>query len=311
MRCANSPSARQAELLHLRRDLRRGGDHRRLHRPQRRAGRRFRDRRRARLPAVLPLPAVAKGLADVAASARCSRHEEQESRAAQLARRGRALLRQLPRQSRPARAHPQPGDARGAGARWRATLLFTPAGHPLRLLRHRAGAERHGGRARRAGPVGRMNRCARRCGASPAPSTPRRRPSAPCRPSSRCAGASRRSASAGSISARSAATAPISAIPWAPAGLVAFSRILADREVLVVANTGTQGFAGAVLLDRDINAAPRPMRLAYSNLGYRHCDAAAGPGGALLRAGAGGGAGPGRRAGCRAGAGRGAVFVPG
>jgi glycosidase len=50
-------------------------------------------------------------------------------------------------------------------------------------------------------------------------------------------------------------------------GLVAFSRILADREVLVVANTGARGFTGAVVLDRDIHAAPRPLRLAYSNLG--------------------------------------------
>jgi glycosidase len=50
-------------------------------------------------------------------------------------------------------------------------------------------------------------------------------------------------------------------------GLVAFSRILSDREVLVVANTGTNRFSGAVLVDRDINASPRQMRVAYSNLG--------------------------------------------
>jgi glycosidase len=50
-------------------------------------------------------------------------------------------------------------------------------------------------------------------------------------------------------------------------GLVAFSRILADREVLVVANTGARGFTGSVVLDRDIHAAPRLLRLAYSNLG--------------------------------------------
>jgi glycosidase len=51
-----------------------------------------------------------------------------------------------------------------------------------------------------------------------------------------------------------------------PGGVVAFSRILSDREVLVVANTGGQRFSGAVLMDRDINATPRRMVTAYSNL---------------------------------------------
>jgi glycosidase len=50
-------------------------------------------------------------------------------------------------------------------------------------------------------------------------------------------------------------------------GIVAFSRILSDREVLVIANTGAQEFAGAVIVDRDINAEPRAMSVAYSNLG--------------------------------------------
>jgi glycosidase len=50
-------------------------------------------------------------------------------------------------------------------------------------------------------------------------------------------------------------------------GLVAFSRILGDREVVVVANTGPNRFDGAVLVDRDIHATPRRMRIAYSNLG--------------------------------------------
>ena len=39
-----------------------------------------------------------------------------------------------------------------------------------------------------------------------------------------------------------------------------------DWEVLVVANTGTQQFSGAVLVDRDINATSRQMRVAHSNL---------------------------------------------
>lgn len=50
-------------------------------------------------------------------------------------------------------------------------------------------------------------------------------------------------------------------------GLVAFARILVDREVVVAANTGAQPFTGAVLVDRDINATPRQLRLAYSNRG--------------------------------------------
>lgn len=52
-----------------------------------------------------------------------------------------------------------------------------------------------------------------------------------------------------------------------PGGIVAFSRILADREVLVVANTGVQPFRGSVVLDRDLHPAGRRMAVAYSNLG--------------------------------------------
>ena len=54
---------------------------------------------------------------------------------------------------------------------------------------------------------------------------------------------------------------------FGPGGLVAFSRILADRELVVIGNTGTAPFTGAVILDNDLNATPRPMRIAYSNLG--------------------------------------------
>jgi glycosidase len=51
-------------------------------------------------------------------------------------------------------------------------------------------------------------------------------------------------------------------------GLVAFSRILSDVEVLVVANTNTQtSFDGLVLQDPDLNRQPRRMLVAYSNLG--------------------------------------------
>jgi glycosidase len=50
-------------------------------------------------------------------------------------------------------------------------------------------------------------------------------------------------------------------------GIVAFSRILVDREVLIIANTGAQQFAGSVIVDRDINSIPRQMQVAYSNQG--------------------------------------------
>jgi len=48
-------------------------------------------------------------------------------------------------------------------------------------------------------------------------------------------------------------------------GVVAFSRVLVDREVLVVANTGAQPFAGSVIVDRDLNSTPRQMTIAHSN----------------------------------------------
>jgi len=50
-------------------------------------------------------------------------------------------------------------------------------------------------------------------------------------------------------------------------GIVAFSRILVDREILVIANTGSQSFSGSVIVDRDLHASPRKMQLEYSNAG--------------------------------------------
>ncbi len=50
-------------------------------------------------------------------------------------------------------------------------------------------------------------------------------------------------------------------------GVVALSRILVDREVLVVANTGRVTFSGFVLVDLDLNSPPRQMRVDFSNLG--------------------------------------------
>lgn len=51
-------------------------------------------------------------------------------------------------------------------------------------------------------------------------------------------------------------------------GLVAFSRILNEREVLVMANTHhDRPFDGFVLVDRDLNRRQREMAVTYSNLG--------------------------------------------
>lgn len=57
-------------------------------------------------------------------------------------------------------------------------------------------------------------------------------------------------------------------LPAGAGGVVAFSRILGDREVVIVANTSsTVPFNGSVIVDRDINATPRQMTVAFSNLG--------------------------------------------
>jgi len=48
-------------------------------------------------------------------------------------------------------------------------------------------------------------------------------------------------------------------------GIVAFSRILCDREVVVVANTGTVQFTGSVIIDADLSAGAATMAIVYSN----------------------------------------------
>jgi glycosidase len=51
-----------------------------------------------------------------------------------------------------------------------------------------------------------------------------------------------------------------------PGGLLAFSRILNDREVLIVANTNTsQDWTGEVIVDRDLNPAGASYQVLYSN----------------------------------------------
>jgi hypothetical protein len=51
-----------------------------------------------------------------------------------------------------------------------------------------------------------------------------------------------------------------------PAGVLAFSRILSDQEVLIVANTNTQrDFQGEVIVDASLNAQGTPYRVFLSN----------------------------------------------
>jgi len=57
-------------------------------------------------------------------------------------------------------------------------------------------------------------------------------------------------------------------LPTGRGGVIAFSRILTDREVLVVANTSFgESFEGFVLVDLDLSRTSREMRVEYSNRG--------------------------------------------
>jgi glycosidase len=56
-------------------------------------------------------------------------------------------------------------------------------------------------------------------------------------------------------------------LPSGAGGIVAYSRILTDREVVVVANTSTKDpFAGLVMVDFDLSQRVKSMKIAYSNL---------------------------------------------
>ena len=46
-------------------------------------------------------------------------------------------------------------------------------------------------------------------------------------------------------------------------GIVAYSRILGDREILIAANTGEREFNGRILVDSDLNAPAAKLELAY------------------------------------------------
>jgi glycosidase len=51
-------------------------------------------------------------------------------------------------------------------------------------------------------------------------------------------------------------------------GVISFSRVLCDFEVVTIANTNaTQSFAGFVLVDVDLNRTPRTYNVVYSNFG--------------------------------------------
>jgi hypothetical protein len=51
-------------------------------------------------------------------------------------------------------------------------------------------------------------------------------------------------------------------------GILAFSRVLYDNEILIVANTNTSTqFTGFIVLDIDINRLKPAMKVSYSNIG--------------------------------------------
>jgi hypothetical protein len=51
-------------------------------------------------------------------------------------------------------------------------------------------------------------------------------------------------------------------------GVVAFSRVLFDREIIIIANTNNSNpFTGFVVMDLDINRANPDVKVAYSNIG--------------------------------------------
>jgi glycosidase len=70
-------------------------------------------------------------------------------------------------------------------------------------------------------------------------------------------------------------------------GVIAFSRILSDREVLVIANTnGSNPFDGSVLCDIDINRKGVTFKIAYSNKGTASTQTTAINAGTIYAAGA-------------------------
>jgi len=50
-------------------------------------------------------------------------------------------------------------------------------------------------------------------------------------------------------------------------GVLAYSRVLVDREIVTIANTNASPFSGSVIVDRDLHATPHVMSIAYSNVG--------------------------------------------
>jgi glycosidase len=75
-------------------------------------------------------------------------------------------------------------------------------------------------------------------------------------------------------------------ISTGPHGLIAISRILSDREVIIIANTNTTStFTGSVLVDIDLSRLTRTMTIAYSNLGTAGSESTAIAPGNLFSAG--------------------------
>jgi len=63
-----------------------------------------------------------------------------------------------------------------------------------------------------------------------------------------------------------------------PGGVLAFSRILNDREIVVVANSNTEsGFAGEVIVDFSLNPVGLAYKVLFTNKAARELDLALSP----------------------------------
>lgn len=240
------------------------------------AGRARRGRRRPGFPAVLP--AARRGDGVHVPSGNRAGLPAAERRAAEppdAARRGLESLRDVPRQPRHARADLLPGRCgprslrRPAGSRPR--LAPHSPGNPLSLLRNGTGArrprqQRPGGAGSALGAARRFDTAHRFYQAVRRLATVRRE-----QPALRYGRHYFRPLSGNGTDFG------LSALP---AGVLAFSRILNDQEVVVVANTSTgQGFSGEVIVDAALNSDGASYAILFSNkrLPTRRARRACGP----------------------------------
>ena len=262
------PRHRQEQLLHLRRDLRPGGRDRRLRRAQRRR-RRIRHRRRPRFPALLRRcrawprdSSRRRGMRRVfeRAAARSS-----ASCSALTARPGVTSSASSTTTTRPQRIRHPPTPVEQVSLALGA--LFTLQGIPCVYYGTEQGLD--GTKTRTARPTWAMYEPVREAlWGKPRPSMAGRRLYQDIQASA----ALRLEEPAlryGRLYFREVAgNGRDFGLPGGAGGLLAYSRVLAAREVVVVANTSaTQRFTGSVVVDGLTHRAAAPLEIAYSNRG--------------------------------------------